>query len=172
MSLAPTWAAVTASKRLPDGAQFTVDGGTLRIQFWSPEIVRVTFAPGTELPELKSLSVVAAPASVRLTRKENEQASTLATPRVKVTIDKQTGAVSFLDSADHVLLRETADGRKFQPATIAGDSVTSYAQVETASDEELSFDPGPLRLYCTLRVAFQPPDADAGARFDVSQGYQ
>ena len=136
MTLAPARAAVTASKKLPDGAQFTVDGGTLRVQFWSPEIVRVTYAAGAELPALKSLSVVATPASVQLTQEENDQASTLATPRVKVTIDKQTGAVSFLDSADHVLLRETADGRKFQPATMAGDAVTSCAQsFETASDE-------------------------------------
>ena len=136
MTLAPAWAAVTASKKLPDGAQFTVDGGTLRVQFWSPEIVRVTYAAAAELPTLKSLSVVATPASVQLTQEENDQASTLATPRVKVTIDKQTGAVSFLDSADHVLLRETADGRKFQPATIAGDAVTSCVQAfETAPDE-------------------------------------
>ena len=136
MTVAPAWAAVTASKKLPDGAQFTVDGGTLRVQFWSPEIVRVTYAAAAELPTLKSLSVVATPASVQLTQEENDQASTLATPRVKVTIDKQTGAVSFLDSADHVLLRETADGRKFQPATIAGDAVTSCVQAfETAPDE-------------------------------------
>ena len=72
LTLAPAKAAVTAPKKLSDGAQFTVDGGTLRIQFWSPEIVRVTYAPGAELPEQKSLSVVATSASVRLTRKENK----------------------------------------------------------------------------------------------------
>ena len=136
MTLAPAWAAVTASKKLPDGAQFTVDGGTLRVQFWSPEIVRVTYAATNELPELKSLSVVAIPASVRLKREENGQAFTLLSPNVKVRVDKQTGAVSFLDDADHVLLREAADGRKFQPTTIAGASVTSAAQsFETAADE-------------------------------------
>jgi alpha-D-xyloside xylohydrolase len=136
MSLAYAGAAVTASKKLPDGVQFTVDGGTLRVQFWSPEIVRVTYAAAAELPALKSLSVVANPATVRLTRQENGQAFTLATPRVKVRIDKQTGAVSFLDAADHVLLREAADGRKLQPATIAGASVTSCAQsFETTPDE-------------------------------------
>ena len=69
VTAASAWAAVTASKDLPDGAQFTVDGGTLRIQFWSPEIVRVTYAPGgRELPALKSLSVVARPAAVSIGR--------------------------------------------------------------------------------------------------------
>ncbi len=136
VAAAPAKAAVTAPKKLSDGAQFTVDGGTLRIQFWSPEIVRVTYAPGAELPEMKSLSVVATQANVPLTRQENDQAFTLATPLVKVKIDKQTGAASFLDAADHVLLREALDGRKFQPTTIAGASVTSAAQsFETTSDE-------------------------------------
>jgi alpha-D-xyloside xylohydrolase len=136
MTLAPAWAAVTASKKLPDGAQFTVDGGTLRVQFWSPEIVRVTYAAAAELPALKSLSVVATPASVRLKRQENGQTFTLSSPSVKVRIDRQTGAVSFLDAADHVLLRETADGRRIAPVTVAGASVTSCAQsFETAPDE-------------------------------------
>ena len=112
VSLASAGAAVTASKKLPDGAQFTVDGGTLRIQFWSQEIVRVTYAGAAELPALKSLSVVASPAAVHWTRQENDQAFTLATPRMKVRIDKQTGAVSFLDPAGHFLLREAAQGRR------------------------------------------------------------
>jgi alpha-D-xyloside xylohydrolase len=136
LSLAAAGAAVTASKQLRDGEQFTIDGGTLRVEFWSPEIVRVTYAAAAELPAQKSLSVVAHPASVRLTRQENDQACTLAAPRVKVRIEKQTGAVSFLDAADHVLLREVAGGRKFRPTTIAGAPVSSCAQsFETALDE-------------------------------------
>ena len=73
---APIRAAVSDYKLQADGAQLSVDGGTLRIQFWSPEIVRVTYAPGVELPELKSLSVVATPESVRLTQRESGEAFT------------------------------------------------------------------------------------------------
>ena len=64
---------MTISKKLSDGTQFTVDGGTLRVEFWSPEIVRVTYAATNELPELKSLSVVAKPEKVSLKRQENDQ---------------------------------------------------------------------------------------------------
>ena len=136
MTIAPAWAAITASKKLPDGAQFTVDGGSLRVQFWSPDIVRLTYAATAELPAFKSLSVVASPAPVHLKRDESGQAFTLSTPSVRVRVEKQTGAVSFLDPVGHVLLREAADGRRFQPATIAGTSVTSCAQsFETAADE-------------------------------------
>ena len=61
-SQVPVFAAVTGSRELPDGMQFDVDGGTLRVQLWSDEVVRVTFAAGAELPAIKSLTVVATPA--------------------------------------------------------------------------------------------------------------
>ena len=125
---APARAAVTAPKKLADGTQFTVDGGVLRVQFWSPEIVRVTYAATNELPPLKSLSVVASPAGVHLKREENGQAFTLSSPDIKVRIDKQTGIVTFLDGSDHVLLEESAHGRKITPGRVAGDAVTSCAQ--------------------------------------------
>ncbi|HEY5040484.1 MAG TPA: hypothetical protein VIK53_00600, partial [Verrucomicrobiae bacterium] len=136
MTLAPAWAAVTASKKLPDGAQFTIDGGTLRVQFWSPEIVRVTYAATNELPALKSLSVVASPEKVRFKRQDTDQAFMLVAPHLKVKIDKQTGAVSFLDEAGHPLLQEADQGRQIEPARVAGAAVTSCAQAfNLASDE-------------------------------------
>src|SRR5512136_284336 len=89
MSLLPARAQVSKSKELPDGAQFRVDGGTLRVQFWADNIVRVTFAASNEIPALRSLSVVASPAAVNLTRQEDDQVFALAAPRLKVQIDKR-----------------------------------------------------------------------------------
>jgi alpha-D-xyloside xylohydrolase len=138
ISPAPARAAVTTSKKMSDDTQFNVDGGTLRVQFWADDIVRVTYAATNQLPETKSLSVVAGPVIVRLKREENERAFTLVAPRMKVKIDKQSGAVSFLNLADHVLLQESAEGRKIAPVTVAGAAVTSCAQsFETAADEAL-----------------------------------
>ena len=128
--------AVTESTVSPDGVFYHVDGGTLRIQFWSPEIVRVTYTAGSELPTLNSLSVVAPPASVHWKRQENDQAFTLVAPRMKVRIDKLTGAVSFLDLADQPLLREAAQGRKIEPATQKGIEGTSCALSFELSPEE------------------------------------
>ena len=127
LPIASARAAVTESKELPSGEQFTVDGGTLRIQFWSDDIVRATYATG-EIPKLESLAVVGSPVSVRLSRKQDAKSFTLVGPHLKVKVDKQTGAVSFLDAADHLLLQESAEGRKIAPATIAGTAVTSCAQ--------------------------------------------
>ena len=127
-SLIPVSATVTAREELSDAAQFTVDGGTLQIQFWSEDSVRVTFAPAAGLPELKSLSVVASPASVRIKRHQDDQAFTLASSDLKVSIDKQTGAVSFLNHDGHMVLQEAAGGRRITPVTVAGAAVTACAQ--------------------------------------------
>src|SRR5665213_1840498 len=136
LPLAPAWAAVTAAKKLSDGAQYTVDGGTLRVEFWSPEIVRVTYAATNEVPALKSLSVVAKPEKAGLTRQENDQAFILASADMKVRIDKLTGAVSCLDADGHLVLQEAAQGRSIASARVAGAAVTSCGQsFELATDE-------------------------------------
>jgi alpha-D-xyloside xylohydrolase len=136
VSQAPAWTAVTVSKELPDGAQFSVDGGTLRVEFWSPEIVRVTYATAPEVPPLGSLAVIASPGSVRVKHRENGQDFTLAAPHMSVKIDKQTGAVTVLDPAGQPLLREAAQGRKIELGSRAGADVTSCTQsFELAPDE-------------------------------------
>ena len=93
MSIAPAWAAVTASRKLSDGAQFTVDGGTLRIQFWSEDVARITYA-AAELPSIKSLSIIGTPAPVRWTWQENSRAFTLAAPHMKMNAPPAERVVS------------------------------------------------------------------------------
>jgi alpha-D-xyloside xylohydrolase len=132
----PARAVVVTSNELPAGAQYAIDGGTLRVQFWSPEIARITFTTGTNLPILESLSVIAKPETVALTREKDDQAFTLASSDIKVKIDRQTGAVTFLDPAGHVLLQETAQGREIKPHTVAGDAVTSCTQSFELSPDE------------------------------------
>jgi len=122
--------------RQPDGVRMKIDGGTLRIQFWSPEIVRVSYAPGEVLPESKSFSVVSMPSKVSLKQEESRDAFSIASEKVQVRIDRQTGAVNFLDRAGRELLEEAAHGRRLEPATVAGDSVTSATQsFDIAADE-------------------------------------
>ncbi len=133
----PGWAAPAEP---PSSAviQLAVNGGTLRIQFWSPEIVRVIFAPSATLPDLKSLSVVAIPESVQLTRHDDKEELTVASQKIEIRVDKQSGAVTFRDAANHTLLEEAAQGRQIEPATVAGVSTTSAAQAfHLAADEAI-----------------------------------
>lgn len=135
-SITPAVADVTAPRQTPGGMQFTVDGGTLNVQWWSDDIVRVTFAPGSELPDTKSLAVVAAPEKIKWDKGENGQAYTLASPRLKVSINKQTGAVTFLDPSGKVILEEAAGGRKIAPATQPGIQGDAVAQSFTLAPDE------------------------------------
>ena len=135
-AISPAVAATANYKSTSEGAQLTVDGGTLRIQFWSPEIVRVTYAADADLPELKSLAVVAKLETVHLVRQQTAKAFTLASPKIIVSIDRQSGAVTFLDSAKRILLEEAAQGRAIAPATIEGASVTSATQSFLLSSNE------------------------------------
>lgn len=136
LTAASTKAAVVTSKQLSNGAQYSVDGGTLRIQFWSPEIVRVTYAISNELPTNKSLSVVAGQQSVQLARQDDGQSFSLASQNIKVRIDRQNGAVTFLDNVGQVLLGEEPQSRKIEPNRIVGDAVTSCAQTFALSASE------------------------------------
>ena len=137
-AFAPLSAATAQFRPLADGAQIAVNGGTLQVRFWSPEIVRVTYAPGPNLPALKSLSVVATPESVHLTDHQGRQIFTVASQKIEVRVDRQTGAITFLDPAGRVLLQEAAQGRQVEPATVAGASVTSASQsFDLAPDEAI-----------------------------------
>ena len=136
MPVAAARAAVTAAKQLPDGAQLAVDGGTLRIQLWSDDIVRVTYAAAAELPAVKSLSVVATPEAVHWTWQENDQTCSLVGPRMKVRVNKKSDVVSLLDLADHVLLQELTQGRKIEPATQRGVEGLACSQSFELSPDE------------------------------------
>ncbi len=139
LSMTPTFGAVTAAKDLADGMEFAVNGGTLRVRWCAEEVVRVTFASGAggaEGPVAKSLAVVAEPKQVKWTKQENGQAYTLRGATIQVSVDKQTGAVTFMDAGGRVLLREAAEGRRIAPTTQEGISGNACAQTfELPADE-------------------------------------
>lgn len=123
------WAGVNGVKELPNGALYTVDGGVLQVQVWSDDVIRVTYANGAEIPKLTSLSVIATPVAAQVGRQETADAYILSTAKMKVKVDKKTGAVSMLDSAGGVILQESAEGRKMEKATQQGIEGDSCAQL-------------------------------------------
>ena len=120
MSLKPALAAGVAGHETESGMQFALDDGMLDVQWWSDDIVRIIYFPGKQVPEIKSLAVVASPTISRRSHSENEQVYTLAGSRMTLSIDKQSAAVTFLDSAGKVLLKESPNGRKITPAAERG----------------------------------------------------
>ena len=82
---------------------------------WSDRIIRVTFAPGTKLPEDKSLAVIGKPAKTKWSLAETPEAVMLETEALQARVDRKTGAVGFFDLKGNLILQETPDGAKVPP---------------------------------------------------------
>ena len=119
---ARVWAMpVSGVNKEADGVLFTMQPGVLRFQVMSDAVIRVTYAAGSQLPQLSSYSVILKPGvSTKWQMHETPDAVVLETQFAKVRVDRKTGAVAFLDRAGHLILAESADGREISPAIEAG----------------------------------------------------
>ncbi|MGN6370910.1 MAG: glycoside hydrolase family 31 protein [Phycisphaerae bacterium] len=111
----------------PDGLSLQLHPGTLRLQVWSPQTIRVTYAPGDALPELKSWSVIASPAHTDWSSRETPDAIFLQTASLQVRVDRKSGAVSFLSPDGQTLLQESDNGKDVpQSSTTAPSSFAAH----------------------------------------------
>jgi alpha-D-xyloside xylohydrolase len=110
LSGAPT--PVVSADQEADGVTFHLAGAILKLQVFSERTVRVECAPGSALPDLKSLSVVGAPTPTHWTFRETPSGYILATDALQVRVDRKTAAVTFFDSNSKVCLAEVAGGGK------------------------------------------------------------
>ncbi|MBZ5671234.1 MAG: glycoside hydrolase family 31 protein [Acidobacteriia bacterium] len=116
--------APTARKEA-DGVTFRFAETVMKLQVYSDRIIRVVCAPGTTLPELKSLSVIAKPATVRWTYKETSNDFGLATDAIQARVDRKTGAVTFYDRSGSPYLAEVdGGGKSFGPTPVK--NLTAY----------------------------------------------
>lgn len=115
-------------QKLRDGVLLTTPSGTLRLQVWSDRVIRVTFAPGKELPAKKSFSVIAKPVKTKWQMTETPDAVVLETPAIQARVSKQTGAVGFFDLSGKPVLQEAENGREFSALTISNYTGTSVRQ--------------------------------------------
>ncbi len=128
--------AVTSVKKDTDGVTLRMNPGALRLEVYSPRIIRVTYTASNSLPDLASLAVVAKPERAKWKLSDSKGEVILRTDEIQARVDRATGALSFLDPAGHVLLQEAAQGRQIAPARVAGAAVTSCAlSFEMTPDE-------------------------------------
>ncbi len=111
---------ITSFKKNADAVVLSSARGTLQLQVWSDNAIRVTYAVGAELPALKSYTVVGKPAKAQWDVQDSPDAVTLQTAALRARVDKQTGAVSFLDLKDNPILQESGEGREIAPAVQPG----------------------------------------------------
>ena len=111
---------VKSWKKQADGVTFQVVPGILRLQVWTPRIIRVTYSPTGSLPETQSLSVVARPQVVPWQLKTDAASVTVVTDQVQAQVNRKTGAVRFLDGKGAPILSEAPGGRSMTAVTLAG----------------------------------------------------
>lgn len=129
---------VKSFKQEITGVTIVTDNGLLGIYPIANNAVRVKFTANNEaqLPELVFTSSVAVPAF-----KVNATASALELKMSKITVsvDKQSGALSFADAAGKILLNEMAGSRKLVPGTIQGEPCFLAEQKFDAPADEAIF---------------------------------
>jgi len=126
---------VKSFKQEKGKVDFTLSDGTLSINSLTDNAVRVRFYKDSkaELPELVFTSKVIAP-----DLKVFDSPSTLkaAVKNLVVTIDKQTGKLSFADNSGKIFLNETVGSRKLTPGSVMDEPCFAAEQsFESPSDE-------------------------------------
>lgn len=109
---------VIGMQRQGEAVVFACNPGTLRLQPVDDITFRVTYAPGTIIPETRSLAVVASGRRepVAFNVRETPEAYVVETGKLRVRVARASGAVGFLDLQDRPLLEEKPAGREFAPS--------------------------------------------------------
>jgi len=121
--------AVESVVAIPHGILAKSSDSVIRLEVFSDEIIRVTAAPGSELPEDQSFMVVEGNRDdVQWEWKDSGKKVILKTPAVQASLDKKTQTVTFMDGKGNVMLREIEGGRYFKPVTVMGEDTHRVQQ--------------------------------------------
>ncbi len=89
------------SANAQEAQKYSTKGGDVTVQFYSPDIVRITKTPAGKTYDRQSMVVIAEPENVQVTKGKNS----LSTKALRVSID-ENGNITFRDGRGKVLLRE------------------------------------------------------------------
>jgi len=126
---------VKSFKQLSDRVNVTLADGTLSITPLAGNAVRIKFYKVSEgnLPELVFTSGAAAPAFQVV---DSPSKLEIKAPKITVSLDKQTGKLSYADKGGKVFLSEKAGTRKLKADSIQGEPCFGVEQsFESPADE-------------------------------------
>ena len=126
---------VKGFKQVATGVNVTLQNGTLSISPLTENAVRIKFYKESEgnLPELVFTSGVATPGFQVL---DSPSKLEIKAKKIIVSLDKQTGKLSYANNAGKVFLSEEAGTRKLTPGSIQGESCYEAEQsFESPSNE-------------------------------------
>jgi alpha-D-xyloside xylohydrolase len=97
------------------GVKAVTQSVQIEIQFFSPEIVRISKKPEEILIQKNSLSVVKTPEKINLKIADSGNLVSLSSSALNVVLDTQTGRVTFSDLKGNRLFTEKDYGTQFTP---------------------------------------------------------
>jgi len=112
---------VTAVKQLPDGVLFTRQTGVMKLQICSPGMVRVLYSPTGSFPSRPDYVVIKMtwPAA-KWELQSGGDADTITTSKLKITVLRKDGSVTFYDAAGKQLFQQSEIS--MHPATVNGEN--------------------------------------------------
>jgi alpha-D-xyloside xylohydrolase len=135
MAFSPT-AVVEAAAPAPSAVEVTAGGQTVRVEFFSDDVVRVAKWPAGPRPDKTSLVVIARPdPRLVLDRQDTAEAVSIASARLRVRVAKNDGAVAF-ETPDGATVLAEARPAAFTPIRTPYDVAFSVAQDFRLSAEE------------------------------------
>lgn len=103
-----------------DGVVFTMGTGTLKLQVCSDSVIRVLYSPTATFPKKTDYVVIKQDwPAVKWTMQSSDDAVTLSTAALKLTITRKDGAISYADANGNALVQEAS--RKLMPEKVNGE---------------------------------------------------
>ena len=130
-----------------DGMNLHMPSGELRIEVLDESVVRVAFSASPDFFSRDSIARVPLPpehAPFQIV--ESKASYTLVTDQLRVSVDRESGAVSFADGAGRLLLAESPEGRRLDPATVQGEKTFHIQQKWEAGGSESLYGLGQMQL--------------------------
>ncbi|SFW85451.1 glycoside hydrolase family 31 protein [Chitinophaga sancti] len=120
------------------GITTAVAGNEVKIQFYSPSIVRVVKSPINKPFSKTSLSVIATPIKTVFTASSGSGFIIVKSDKLSVRLNTKTGEIRYQTIAGEVLLSEKPNSASFTPFDDAGNKTFSISQsFQLAKDEPI-----------------------------------
>ena len=127
------------------GATFKIRGTDIQVEFFSPSIIHIVKSPTGWDYSKESLSVVGKPQSVKLSVNQTGDDLKLKSSQIEVTVNLQTGKISFADLKGNSLLNEKNNGASFTGFNDAGVKTFRVKQAFVLDKDEAIYGLGILQ---------------------------
>ncbi len=127
---------VSKVQQEPDGVLFTMGTGTLKVQVCSDSVIHVLYSPTAAFPKRTDFVVIKEnwPAA-QWTMQSTDDAVTLATSLLKITVTRKDGAISYAEIQGAPLVQEAS--RSLTPEKVNGeDTFRAESQISIYGSHE------------------------------------